>query len=156
MGPKYLLPVWPARAHGELYFGIIPTFPVTKSYSMVPPSWRWEGVGTEGGCSFSFEIYGEADSNGCYFLEENFFWGRELKRITCQEPVPSFTMEENLFREDYFMGKKMTLEHLKYLDLWCNVLQGDWASNSSLAMKSPITLLSVQVSNSSRLIDCNE
>lgn len=50
----------------------------------------------------------------------------------------------------------MPLEHLKYLDLWCNVLQGNWASNSSLAMKSPITLLSVPVSNSSRLIDCNE
>lgn len=105
MGQKDLLPAWPARAHSEPYLGI-PTFPATKNYSMMPPSWRWESARTKGVCSFSFEILGEADSNGCYFLQENFFWGREPKRITCQEPVPSFTMEENLFRENYFIGKK--------------------------------------------------
>lgn len=66
---------------------------------------------------FHLKSMGEADSNGCYFLEENFFWSRVPKRITCQEPVPSFTIEENLFRENYFIGKKMTSEHLKYLDL---------------------------------------
>lgn len=65
-------------------------------------------------------------------------------------------LKKTCLEKTTLLGRKMASEHLKYLDLWCNVLQGDWASNSSLAMKSPITLLSIQISNSSRLTDCDK
>lgn len=77
----------------------------------------WECAGRKGGVPFHLKSVEAADSNAWYFLKEIFFCGRESKRITCQETAPSFTIEENLFREKYFIGKKMTLEYLKYLDL---------------------------------------
>lgn len=119
MGQKDLLPFWPARAQRELYLGI-PTFPTTQRYSMMLPSWRWGCAGRKGGGPFHLQSMEEADSNGWYFLKEIFFYGREPKRITCQEPALSFTIEENLFRESHFIEekkKKMTSKHLKYLDL---------------------------------------
>lgn len=58
-----------------------------------------------------------AESNAGSYLNEICFCGRELNRITGQGPAPSLTMEENLFRGNYFIGGKMTWEHLKYLDL---------------------------------------
>lgn len=107
MGQKGLLS-WPTRAQGESYLGI-PTFPATQRYSTVLPSWRGGCAGREGGGPFHLKSIGEADSNGGYFLKEIFFCGREPKRITCQERAPSFTIEENLFRENYFIGKKKRL-----------------------------------------------
>lgn len=59
----------------------------------------------------------EAENNAQCYLKEIFFCGKELNRITCQGPAPSLTVEENLFRRNYFIGGKMTPEHLKYLDL---------------------------------------
>lgn len=106
MGQKDLPPSRPARAQGQLYLGI-PTFPTTQTYSMTLPSWRWRWAGKNRGGPFHLKSIEEADGNGGYFLKEiffSFFCGREPKRITCQEPVPSFTIEENLFRENHFIG----------------------------------------------------
>lgn len=57
--------------------------------------------------SFLFEICRESTVQCLSISSKRFFFcGREPKRITCQGSVPSFTIEENLFRENYFIGGK--------------------------------------------------
>lgn len=66
----------------------------------------WECAGRKGSVPFHVKSVEKADSNAHYFLKETFFHVQDLNRITCQGPVPSLTIKENLFRENHFIEQK--------------------------------------------------